>query len=330
VARIIRDEDVSLEPLRGKKIAVLGYGSQGRAQALNLRDSGLDVIVGVRRGGPSWEQAKKDGMEVTDIPEAVRQADIVMMLLPDMVQPKVWKEQVEPYLREGMTIDFAHGFNIHYGLIKPPSGVDVVMVAPKGPGSLVREEYLRGRGVPALVAVWQDATGNAWDTVLALAKGIGATRAGVIKTTFKEETETDLIGEQTVLVGGLMELITKGFETLVSLGYQPEVAYFEVLNEAKLIMDLIWRYGIVGMLERVSVTARYGGLTVGPKVIDEHVRENMMKAAERVRSGEFAKELIEEYNNGMKKLEKLMEERESHMIEQVGREIRRLVFGDEQ
>ncbi len=328
MAKIIRDEDVSLEPLMGKRIAVIGYGSQGRAQALNLRDSGLDVVVGVRRGGPSWGRAREDGMEVYEIPEAVRQADVVMMLLPDMVQPRVWEEQVRPNLRPGTVLDFAHGFTVHYGLIRPPVDVDVVMVAPKGPGRLVREEFLRGRGVPALVAVWQDATGRAWDTVLALAKGIGATRAGVIRTTFREETETDLIGEQTVLVGGLMELITKGFEVLVELGYQPEVAYFEVLNEAKLIMDLIWRYGIVGMLERVSVTARYGGLTVGPRVINEDVKKRMFEAAERVRSGEFAEELLEEYKRGMLTLEKLMNSRRSHMIEKVGSEIRRMVFGE--
>ena len=204
-----------------------------------------------------------------------------------------------------------------------------MMVAPKGPGQLVREEYLAGRGVPALVAVYQDYTGRAWDTVLALAKGIGATRAGVLKTTFREETETDLIGEQTVLVGGLMELITKGFENLVELGYQPEVAYFEVLNEAKLIMDLIWRYGITGMLERVSVTARYGGLTVGPKVIDDHVKTNMRRAADRVRSGEFAREWVEEYEKGMRNLERLLEQRRNHLIERVGRELRKIIFHEE-
>lgn len=327
--RIIRDEEASLEPLVGKRIAVLGYGSQGRAQALNLRDSGLDVVVGVRRNGPSWRRALEDGMEVVEIPDAVRSADVVMMLLPDMVQPRVWREQVEPNLRPGTTLDFAHGFTVHYKLIAPPSNVDVVMVAPKGPGQLVREEYLRGRGVPALVAVEQDYSGRAWDTVLALAKGIGATRAGVVRTTFREETETDLIGEQTVLVGGLMELITKGFETLVEMGYQPEVAYFEVLNEAKLIMDLIWRYGIYGMLERVSVTARYGGLTVGPRVIDEHVLENMRRAAERVRSGEFAKEWLREYEEGMPRLQRLLEQRRSHLIEEVGARLRKIIFHEE-
>jgi len=323
---LIRDQEVSVEPLVGKKVAVLGYGSQGRAQALNLRDSGIDVVIGVRRNGASWRRAQQDGFEVMEFPDAVKQADVVMMLLPDMVQPDVWKEHVRPYLRPGMTVDFAHGFTVHYGLVDPPSYVDVVMVAPKGPGQLVREEFLRGYGVPALVAVWQNYTGRAWDTVLALAKGIGATRAGVIKTTFQEETETDLIGEQTVLVGGLMELITKGFEVLVELGYQPEVAYFEVLNEAKLIMDLIWRYGITGMLERVSVTARYGGLSVGPSIINDEVKQRMRLAAERVRSGEFAKEWLAEYEAGMPNLSTMLEKRKAHLIERVGRSIREMVF----
>ncbi len=327
MARIYTDQDASLAPLHGKTIAVIGYGSQGRAQALNLRDSGLEVIIGLRPG-KSWDLAKKEGFSVYRVDEAVKQADVVMMLIPDMVQPEVWEKQVQPYLREGMVVDFAHGFTVHYGLIKPPEHVDVVMVAPKSPGAKVREEYLAGRGVPALVAVYQDYTGQALETALAIAKGIGATRAGVIETTFREETETDLIGEQTVLVGGLMELIRKGFEVLVELGYQPEIAYFEVLNEAKLIMDLIWRYGITGMLERVSITARYGGLTVGSKIIDDRVKENMRKAAERVRSGEFANEWVEEYKRGMPRLQKLLEETRSHEIERVGKEMRRLLFSD--
>ena len=327
MARIYTDQDTSLAPLHGKTIAVIGYGSQGRAQALNLRDSGLEVIIGLRPG-KSWDLAKKEGFSVYRVDEAVKQADVVMMLIPDMVQPEVWEKQVQPYLREGMVVDFAHGFTVHYGLIKPPEHVDVVMVAPKSPGAKVREEYLAGRGVPALVAVYQDYTGQALETALAIAKGIGATRAGVIETTFREETETDLIGEQTVLVGGLMELIRKGFEVLVELGYQPEIAYFEVLNEAKLIMDLIWRYGITGMLERVSITARYGGLTVGSKIIDDRVKENMRKAAERVRSGEFANEWVEEYKRGMPRLQKLLEETRSHEIERVGKEMRRLLFSD--
>ncbi|NPA85375.1 MAG: ketol-acid reductoisomerase [Crenarchaeota archaeon] len=325
MARIWRDEEVSLEPLRGKKVAIIGYGSQGRAWALNIRDSGVEVVVGLRPGGKSWEQAQKDGFEPKPIPEAAREGDVIALLIPDMAQPEVYEKYVEPNLKEGDTLVFAHGFNIHYGLIKPPKTVDVVMVAPKSPGPKVREAYLQGKGVPALVAVHQDYTGKAWDTVLALAKALGSTRAGVLKTTFKEETETDLIGEQTVLVGGLMELLLKGFENLVELGYQPELAYFEAINEAKLIMDLIWQYGFYGMLQRVSDTAKYGGLTVGPKVIDEHVKENMKKAAERVISGEFAKEWVEEYKKGMPNLKKLMEQVKEHQAEKVGAELRRLM-----
>ncbi|MDT7889433.1 MAG: ketol-acid reductoisomerase, partial [Desulfurococcales archaeon] len=239
MARIYRDQDASLDPLVGKVIAVIGYGSQGRAQALNLRDSRLDVIIGLRRGR-SWEEASREGFKVYSVGEAVRRADVVLMLIPDMAQPEVWRSEVEPNLRRGMVIDFAHGFNIRFNLIRPPSDVDVIMVAPKAPGRKVREEFLRGRGVPALVAVHNNYSGKALEYALAIAKGIGATRAGVIETTFAEETETDLIGEQTVLVGGLLELLKKGFEVLVELGYQPEVAYFEVINEAKLIMDLIY------------------------------------------------------------------------------------------
>jgi ketol-acid reductoisomerase len=327
MARIYTDKDASLEELKGKTIAVIGYGIQGRAQALNLRDSGLKVIIGLRKGGKSWELATSEGFEVYEISEAVKRADVVMVLIPDMEQPKVWETQIGPFLKEGAVVDFAHGFNIHYGLIKPPKYVDVVMVAPKAPGKAVREEFLAGRGVPALVAVYQDYSGSALKRALAIAKGIGATRAGVIETTFAEETETDLIGEQIVLVGGLMELIKKGFEVLVEMGYQPEVAYFEVLNEAKLIMDLIWRNGIYGMLTGVSDTAKYGGLTVGPKVIDEEVKAKMKNAALRVKSGEFAKEWIEEYSKGAPNLKRLMELVRSHPIEQVGKEMRKLLFG---
>ncbi len=326
MARIYTDKDASLEPLKGKTIAVLGYGIQGRAQALNLRDSGLRVVVGVRRG-KSWDQAAAEGFEVYEVGEAVRRADVVMVLLPDMEQPKVWREQIEPNLKPGAVVDFAHGFNIHFGLIKPPSNVDVVMVAPKGPGRLVREEFLAGRGVPALVAVQQNYSGRAMEYALAIAKGIGATRAGVIETTFKEETETDLIGEQNVLVGGLLELLKKGFEVLVELGYQPEVAYFEAINEAKLIMDLIWQRGFYGMLTGVSETARYGGLTVGPKIIDDSVKQRMKEAAARVRSGEFAKEWVEEYSRGAPRLAKMLDEVKNHPAEKVGEEIRKLMFG---
>ncbi|MEM4650989.1 MAG: ketol-acid reductoisomerase [Pyrobaculum sp.] len=327
MARVYTDSDASLEPLKNKTIAVIGYGIQGRAQAMNLRDSGLRVVVGLRKGGKSWDLAVAERFEVYEVEEAVKRADVVLVLIPDMEQPKVWERQIGPFLKEGAVVDFAHGFNIHYGLIKPPRHVDVVMVAPKAPGKAVREEFLAGRGVPALVAVHQDYSGSALKYALALAKGIGATRAGVIETTFAEETETDLIGEQTVLVGGLMELIKRGFEVLVEMGYQPEVAYFEVLNEAKLIMDLIWQRGIYGMLNGVSDTAKYGGLTVGPKVIDEDVKDKMRQAALRVKSGEFAKEWVEEYSKGAPTLKRLMEAVKNHPIEQVGTQMRKLLFG---
>jgi ketol-acid reductoisomerase len=327
MARIYRDQDASLDPLVGKTIAVIGYGSQGRAQALNLRDSGLDVIIGLRRGR-SWEEAEREGFRVYSVADAVKRSDVILVLIPDMIQPEVWRSEIEPNLRRGMVVDFAHGFNIRFGLIRPPQYIDVIMVAPKAPGRKVREEFLRGRGVPALVAVENNYSGKALEYALAIAKGIGATRAGVIETTFAEETETDLIGEQTVLVGGLLELLKKGYETLVELGYQPEVAYFEVINEAKLIMDLIYERGFTGMLESVSDTAKFGGLTVGPSVIDERVKENMKKAAEKVRSGEFARKWVEEYSRGAQNLKRLLEEIKSHRAEVVGDMVRRIVFSE--
>ncbi len=325
-AKIFRDSDASLDILKGKTIAVIGYGSQGRAWAYNMRDSGLRVIVGLRREGKSWDVAKSEGFEVYEIDEAAKRADVIVMMIPDMVQPKVWKEKIEPNLRQGQVICFAHGFCIHFGLIKPPPFVDVILVAPKGPGSAVREMYLKGFGVPALVAVHQDASGQALNYALAIAKANGFTRAGVILSSFKEETETDLIGEQCVLVGGVMELIKKAFEVLVELGYQPEVCYFEVLHELKLIVDLVWKGGLTGMLQIVSETAKYGGLTVGPRVIDDHVKENIRRAAQRVISGEFAKEWIEEYERGCPTLRKLLEEVSKHPIEEVGRKMRELIF----
>jgi len=327
MARIYRDQDASLDPLVGKTIAVIGYGSQGRAQALNLRDSGLDVIIGLRRGR-SWEEAEREGFRVYSVADAVKRSDVILVLIPDMIQPEVWRSEIEPNLRRGMVVDFAHGFNIRFGLIRPPQYIDVIMVAPKAPGRKVREEFLRGRGVPALVAVENNYSGKALEYALAIAKGIGATRAGVIETTFAEETETDLIGEQTVLVGGLLELLKKGYETLVELGYQPEVAYFEVINEAKLIMDLIYERGFTGMLESVSDTAKFGGLTVGPSVIDERVKENMKKAAEKVRSGEFARKWVEEYSRGAQNLKRLLEAIKSHRAEVVGDMVRRIVFSE--
>ena len=323
MVKIYFDKDSSLDPLKEKTIAVIGYGSQGHAQAQNMKDSGLNVIIGVRPEGSSWNRAKNDGFKVYPISEAAEKADVIFMLIPDMVQPIVYKKQIEPHLSEGKTLDFAHGFNIRFKQIVPPENVDVIMVAPKSPGLRLRETYKEGFGVPALIAVYQDWSGKAKETALAVAKALGCTKAGVIETTFKDETESDLIGEQTVLVGGLIELIRKGFEVLVENGYPPELAYFEACNEAKLIMDLIYEKGIIGMLRAVSDTAKYGGLTVGPKIIDEHVKENMRKAAEYVQNGGFAEEWLEEHKSGEKRLKALMKEIEEHPLEKVGRFIRK-------
>jgi len=319
MVKVYYDTDVNLEPIKGKTIAVIGYGSQGRAQAQNLRDTGLNVLVGLRPGGNSWDMAKKDGFRVYSIPKAAEEGDIVHMLIPDLVQPAVYKDQVENHMTKGKALGFSHGFNIHFKQIIPPPNVDVIMVAPKAPGLRLRETYLDDFGVPALVAVYQNPSGRAKEVALAMAKALGCTRAGVLETTFREETESDLIGEQTVLVGGLIELIKNGFEVLVEAGYQPELAYFEACNEAKLIMDLIYRSGFLGMLRAVSDTAKYGGLTVGPKVIDAHVKENMRKAVKYVQSGQFAKEWIEKREN----LDDLMKEIEEHQIEKVGKFIRK-------
>lgn len=322
--RVYRDEDVSLEPLKDRLIAIIGYGSQGRAQALNFRDSGLKVVVGVRPEGGSWKLASSDGFDVYPISEACRRADVIHILIPDMVQPEVYAEHIEGCLKPGKTLGFAHGFNIHFKQIIPPDYVDVVMVAPKAPGPKVRELYVKGFGVPALVAVYQDYTGEAWSKVLAMAKALGCTRAGVIETTFRDETESDLIGEQTVLVGGILELIKNGFEVLVEAGYPEELAYFEACNEAKLIIDLIYEGGFTKMLRSVSDTAKHGGLTVGPKIIDQNVRENMRRAVEYVKSGRYAEEWIREYKSGMPNLRKLLSEIENHPIEIVGRRLRKL------
>ncbi len=321
--KVYYDKDVSLEPLKNKTVAILGYGSQGRSQAQNMRDSDINVIIGSRPSGSSWKRATDDDFEVCSIPEATRKADIVHMLIQDLEQPKVFRKQVTPHLTKGKALGFSHGLNIHFKQIVPPSNVDVIMVAPKSPGRRLRETYVEGFGVPALVAVYQDYTGRALGTALAMAKSIGCTRSGVLETTFKEETETDLVGEQTVLVGGLIELIKNGFEVLVEAGYQPELAYFEACNEAKLIMDLIYNSGFTGMLRAVSDTAKYGGLTVGPKVIDEHVKENMRKALKSVQNGEFAKQWLNDGNDTQETLETLMKEIENHQIEKVGKFIRK-------
>jgi len=323
MVKVYFEKDASLEPLKGKKVAVIGYGSQGHAQAQNMRDSGIDVAIGLRPEGESWKRAEKDGFKVCSIPEAAKKADVIFMLIPDMTQPVVYKESVEPFLTKGKVLDFAHGFNIHFKQIVPPRDVDVIMVAPKSPGIRLRETYLSGFGVPALIAVYQDFSGRAKESALAVAKALGCTRAGVLETTFRDETESDLIGEQTVLVGGLIELIKKGFEVLVENGYPLELAYFEACNEAKLIMDLIYQRGIDGMLKAVSDTAKYGGLTVGAKVIDDHVKENMRKAVEGVQSGKFAKEWIAEHESGEKRLKALMEAIEAHPLEKVGKFIRK-------
>lgn len=324
MARMYYNKDANLNVLKGRKVAVIGYGIQGRAQSLNLRDSGVDVVVGLKFRDDYWKQAKADKMEIVDIPEAVKAADIVMMLIPDEVQKLVYDADVAPNLRPGMTLDFAHGFNIHFKLIVPPKDVDVIMVAPKGPGALVRETFEAGDGVPALIAVHQDHTGKAKKTALAMAKGLGATHRGVIETTFKEETETDLFGEQADLCGGASELVKKSFEVLVEAGYQPEIAYFEVLHELKLIIDLVQKGGIEGMWDNVSNTAEYGGRTRGPKIIDERVKDSMRLILKDVQSGSFAKEWVAECGSGMPTLTKLRKEGEKSRIEVVGRSIRKM------
>jgi ketol-acid reductoisomerase len=329
MARQWQDEQVSLDAIKNETIAVLGYGIQGSAQANNLRDSGLNVIVGVRKG-KSYDQAVKDGHDVRSVSEAVKSSSIILVLLPDMEQAKVYKEEIMPYLSNGKALCFAHGAAIHWQWIKPPSYVDVFMVAPKAPGQRLRELYLENFGTPALVAVYQDATGKAWDRCLAIAKGIGCTRAGVIETTFKEEVETDWFGEQVNLCGGVHSLILAAFETLVESGYKPEVAYFECLHELKLIVDLIQRYGITGMYTRVSETARYGGLTRGPRVIDASVKARMKEVLKEIQSGRFAEEWVSVYNKeGRDAFEKYMKELEKHQIEQVGKRLRSMIWKEE-
>uniref|UniRef100_A0A7C4WBS6 Ketol-acid reductoisomerase (NADP(+)) n=1 Tax=Geoglobus ahangari TaxID=113653 RepID=A0A7C4WBS6_9EURY len=325
MAKIYYDKDADLNLLKDKTVAVIGYGSQGHAHALNLKDSGVNVIVGLYYGSKSWNKAESDGLKVYTVDEAAKKADIVMMLIPDTVQPAVYKKYVHEHLDEGDMLMFAHGFNIHYNQIIPPSYVDVTMVAPKSPGHLVRRMFVEGKGVPALVAVHQDFTGNALKLALAYAKGIGCTRAGVIETTFKEETETDLFGEQVDLCGGVAELIKATFETLVEAGYQPEVAYFEALHELKLIVDLIYEGGIYAMWYSVSDTAKYGGMTRGKRIINESVRAEMKKILKEIQSGEFAKEWILENMAGRPSYSKLLEMEKNHPIEKVGKELRKMM-----
>jgi ketol-acid reductoisomerase len=322
MAKMYWEADAKPEALEGKRIAVLGYGSQGRAHALNLRDSGCDVVLGLRPNGKTWVQSTQDGFSPVPPAEAVKGADVVMMLAPDMAQPALYRDAVAPNLKKGALLLFSHGFNIHYGTIKPPAETDVAMVAPKGPGNLVRRQYEDGRGVPCLIAIHQNASGTAFDKTLAYAHAIGGTRPGVIETTFPEETETDLFGEQAVLCGGITELITAGWETLVEAGYQPEAAYFECLHEVKLIVDLIYEGGITQMLKFISETAKYGDFSRGPRIVDAHVRKEMKKILDEIQSGAFAREWIKEYQDGLPNYKASLEADLKHPIERVGEKLR--------
>ncbi len=316
------DDDANLDKLEDKTIAIIGYGSQGHAQAQNLADSGLEVIVAELEGTDNWKQAQNDGFSVCSTAEAAKKADIIQILIPDVIQRKVYKSEIEPNLEEGNALGFSHGFNIHFRQIVPPENVDVYMVAPKSPGHLLRRLYENGQGVPGLLAVEQDYTGNAYETGLAYAKGIGCTKAGVLETSFQEETETDLFGEQAVLCGGTTALVKKGFETLVEAGYQPEIAYFECLNELKLIVDLMYESGISGMRHSISDTAQYGDLTVGPRIIDDDVKEEMEKVLEEIQSGEFAREWINENQANRPVFNALTEKDEEHLVEKIGKKLR--------
>jgi ketol-acid reductoisomerase len=325
VAIIYYDKDADLELLKGKKIAIIGYGSQGHAHALNLRDSGADVRVGLYEGSPSWAKAEADGLRVLPVAAAAAEADAIMLLIPDTSQPKVYKEAIEPHLTPGKTLMFAHGFNIRYGQIVPPPYVDVSMVAPKSPGHRVRELFVEGIGTPCLLAVHQDASGQAKPFALAYAKGLGGTRAGVIETTFAEETETDLFGEQAVLCGGVSALIEAGFNTLVEAGYQPEIAYFECLHELKLIVDLIYQGGLNYMRYSVSDTAEHGDYTAGPKIITEQTRAAMKQILADIQSGAYAEAWIEENAKGRPWFEEQRRKAQRSEIERVGRQLRRMM-----
>jgi ketol-acid reductoisomerase len=325
MAKIYYDKDADLNVIKDSVIAIIGYGSQGHAQAQNLRDSGLNVVVAELKGTKNYELALEHGFKPLSAKEASKIANIVQILAQDNVQAKLYKEEIEENMTEGKTLVFSHGFNIHYGQIVPPPDIDVIMIAPKGPGHLVRREYLRGAGVPSLVAVYQDYTGKALAKALAYAKGIGATRAGVIETTFKEETETDLFGEQAVLCGGASELIKAGFETLVEAGYQPEIAYFECLHELKLIVDLIYEGGISYMRYSISDTAEYGDMTRGKRIINERTREEMRKILKEIQTGEFAREWIMENMCGRPVYNALKKIESEHQIEEVGKKLRAMM-----
>ncbi|MEH1852920.1 ketol-acid reductoisomerase [Nostoc sp.] len=322
MARMYYDEDANLDLLAGKTIAIIGYGSQGHAHALNLKDSGLNVIVGLYPGSKSVAKAQAAGLTVKNVADAANAADFIMILLPDEVQKTIYKNEIEPNLEEGNVLAFAHGFNIHFGQVVPPANVDVVMVAPKGPGHLVRRTYEGGEGVPALFAVYQDASGQARDRAMSYAKGIGGTRAGVLETTFREETETDLFGEQAVLCGGLSALIKAGFETLVEAGYQPELAYFECLHEVKLIVDLVVEGGLAKMRDSISNTAEYGDYTRGPRIVTEQTKAEMQKILSEIQSGQFAREFVLENQAGKPGFTALRRKEAEHQIEEVGKDLR--------
>jgi ketol-acid reductoisomerase len=316
------DNDADLSLLDGKTVAIIGYGSQGHAHAQNLKDSGVDVVVGLRPDSKSVEQAKADGLRVESVADAASEGDIVMILAPDELHRQIWESDVRDGIAEGNLLMFGHGFSVHYGEVDPPAGVDVALAAPKGPGHLVRRQYLEGSGVPGLIAIQQDATGNAKDLALAYARGIGCTRGGVIETTFKDETETDLFGEQAVLCGGASELVQAGFDTLVEAGYDPQMAYFECLHELKLIVDLMYEKGLAGMRFSISNTAEYGDYSRGKRVITDETRENMKKILQEIQSGDFAREWIAENRAGQENFKRMREEQAKGQIETTGKELR--------
>jgi ketol-acid reductoisomerase len=322
VAEIFYDDDADLSLVQGKSVAVIGYGSQGHAHALNLRDSGVDVRVGLQEGSKSRAKAEDEGLRVLTPRAATEEADVIVILAPDQVQRHVYADEIAPALKQGDTLVFGHGFNIRFGYITAPEGVDVVLVAPKAPGHTVRREYVAGRGIPDIIAVEQDASGQAWDLAKSYAKAIGGTRAGVIKTTFTEETETDLFGEQSVLCGGMSHLVQAGFETLTEAGYQPEIAYFEVLHELKLIVDLMWEGGIAKQRWSISDTAEYGDYVSGPRVIGPQVKESMQQVLAEIQDGSFAKRFIDDQDNGAPEFTKLREEEAGHPIEATGKALR--------
>ncbi len=324
MAEMYYDGDADLSIIQGKKVAIVGYGSQGHAHAMNLRDSGVEVVIALKAGSKSTAKAEEAGFKVLTVDEAADWADLIMILAPDQHQRGIYNEQIKQHMKPGKTLAFAHGFNIRFGYIEAPEGVDVILVAPKAPGHTVRREFVAGRGIPDIIAVEVDASGTAWDTAKSYAKAIGGTRAGVIKTTFTEETETDLFGEQAVLCGGVSQLVQYGFETLSEAGYQPEIAYFEVLHELKLIVDLMWEGGIAKQRWSVSDTAEYGDYVSGPRVVDARVKENMQAVLSDIQTGAFAKRFIDDQDNGGKEFFELRAKAEQHPIETTGRELRQL------